>query len=211
MALATIVMLGTVALVIARGGPFNQPTPLHSPTLPSCTIGERATAAAGYAEWASTLLDTEYRLPDDYVPPDLVAFTANGKTVTMREFVLPDLRDLIAAAARDGVTLRPNSGYRSYAEQKRTFRRLAASPGLAARPGHSEHQLGTTVDIDGDRGWLADNAWRFGFVLSYPDERSPELTCYPSEPWHYRYFGRAKAAAIHESGLSPREYLWKTV
>jgi D-alanyl-D-alanine carboxypeptidase len=58
------------------------------------------------------------------------------------------------------------------------------------------------------RRWMADNAWRFGFVLSYPKGRSDQ-TCYAYEPWHYRYFGRDLAAKIHASGLTTREYLWR--
>ena len=51
---------------------------------------------------------------------------------------------------------------------------------ISAKPGHSEHQLGTTIDITtsdvaegidfGDTDvslWLADNSYKYGFVLSY--------------------------------------------
>jgi hypothetical protein len=57
--------------------------------------------------------------------------------------------------------------------------------------------------------WLARNSWRYGFVMSYPKARSPAKTCYKYEPWHFRYVGRTLAAAIHRSGLSPREWLWQ--
>jgi D-alanyl-D-alanine carboxypeptidase len=55
---------------------------------------------------------------------------------------------------------------------------------------------------------MARNAWRFGFVMSYPKGREAE-TCYAYEPWHYRYVGREVAQAIHDSGLTPRRYLWE--
>jgi D-alanyl-D-alanine carboxypeptidase len=55
---------------------------------------------------------------------------------------------------------------------------------------------------------MAANAWRYGFVMSYPRGRE-DVTCYLYEPWHYRYFGRALAARIHASGLTPREFLWR--
>ncbi len=71
------------------------------------------------------------------------------------------------------------SSYRSYAEQ---LELLASNPDeddLIALPGHSEHQLGTTVDLaDGDE-WLARNASRFGFVMSFPPARSPSLDLLP--------------------------------
>jgi D-alanyl-D-alanine carboxypeptidase len=79
----------------------------------------------------------------------------------------------------------------------------------AARPGHSEHQLGTTIDVEGGEAWLASNAWRYGFVMSYPPEHSQGTTCYKPEAWHFRYVGRDAARAIRESGLSLRAWLWK--
>jgi len=93
----------------------------------------------------------------------------------------------------------------------------------SARPGHSEHQLGTAIDLRSYSGppaweledwaatpegaWVAANAHIYGFVMSYPKGMS-DVTCYVYEPWHYRYVGRETAAAIHRSGLTPREYLW---
>jgi hypothetical protein len=59
----------------------------------------------------------------------------------------------------------------------------------------------------GTDAWLARRAWQFGFVISYPKgERS--VSCYHFEPWRERYFGRPRAAAIHESGLVAREWPW---
>ena len=42
---------------------------------------------------------------------------------------------------------------------------------------------------------MASNAWRYGFVMSYP-YGSFDRTCYDYEPWHYRYVGRDLAAQI---------------
>ena len=73
-----------------------------------------------------------------------------------------------------------------------------------AKPGHSEHQLGTTVDLCGldpatvadpafgltrEGQWLESNAARFGFRLSYTPQNTRQ-TGYVPEPWHYRYIGR---------------------
>jgi len=55
---------------------------------------------------------------------------------------------------------------------------------------------------------MQSNAWRFGFVMSYPKDASPAKTCYRYEAWHYRYVGRDQAVAIHASGMSLREFLW---
>jgi D-alanyl-D-alanine carboxypeptidase len=94
---------------------------------------------------------------------------------------------------------------------------------FSARPGHSEHQLGTTVDFttapgvplstrfgDSPAGkWLARNGWKYGFIMSYPEGKK-KVSCYGYEPWHWRYFGRELAAEIHESGQVPRRFLYET-
>src|SRR4029079_7567934 len=56
--------------------------------------------------------------------------------------------------------------------------------------------------------WLRANAWKYGFVMSYPKGKST-VTCYGYEPWHFRYVGRAEAAKVRASGLTLREYLWR--
>ena len=59
---------------------------------------------------------------------------------------------------------------------------------------------------------MANNAWKYGWVLSYPKGQGGALfsnvTCFHYEPWQYRYLGRALAGKVHASGLTIREYLW---
>jgi zinc D-Ala-D-Ala carboxypeptidase len=43
-------------------------------------------------------------------------------------------------------------------------------------------------------------------VVSYP-QGARDRSCYEYEPWHLRYVGRDTAAQIHESGLTPREWM----
>jgi D-alanyl-D-alanine carboxypeptidase len=54
---------------------------------------------------------------------------------------------------------------------------------------------------------MAANAWRHGFVMSYPRGETA-ATCYAYEPWHYRYVGRETAAAVRGSGMTLREAIW---
>jgi D-alanyl-D-alanine carboxypeptidase len=200
---------------------------------PACRYDDVLTFHRTYATWQTTLVDTIYRLPDDYAPPDLVPVSKAGigGSGSLREFVIPDLRALAAAARADGIPLRVASAYRSERQQAQTFARWTREYGPdqallgSARPGHSEHQLGTTIDLaalDGPDPWNVDdwsvsragrwliaNGWRYGFVLSYPEDGSPGRTCYQPEPWHYRYVGREQAAAMRASGLTPREFLWQ--
>ena len=223
-----IFIVAVASLVLVAGGPDGVAhviagaidTTLGRPTfdgpVPACTVGDRPTPHATLDDWDRTLLDTEYALPRDYAPSDLVAIAEAGigGDGAVRALVILDLEALGRAARMDGIELSVQSAYRSYDDQRRTFDSLVDAYGrdfaleLAGRPGHSEHQLGTTLDFADNDRWLAEHAWEFGFVLSYPPDRSPARTCYKPESWHFRYFGRDRAATIQASGLSPREWLW---
>ncbi len=76
----------------------------------------------------------------------------------------------------------------------------ATEPGRAARPGHSEHELGLAVDLDNPDvetvRWLEANAWRYGFVASYPTGKEKE-TGFRPEPWHLRFIGGDPARWVH--------------
>jgi D-alanyl-D-alanine carboxypeptidase len=194
--------------------PTMVPKPSNTP--PPCSYADLTTKHQGLNDWASTLLDTAYGIPASYVPPDLVPVSQAdvGGSALVRSFVINDLRDLGNAAHDVGLNVIVASAYRSYADQSSLFDATVASIGVdaaqaaAARPGHSEHQLGTAIDFSGGEAWLEAAAWKYGFIESYPGVGSPDLTCYQPEPWHYRYFGRTIAAAIHASGLTAREWLW---
>jgi D-alanyl-D-alanine carboxypeptidase len=79
---------------------------------------------------------------------------------------------------------------------------VAAVNYSVALPGHSEHQLGTTVDLAGSAGlfdFVEKNAHKYGFTISYPRNKT-NLTGYAYEPWHLRYIGRDLAKAVHKLG-----------
>jgi len=213
-----------------RSSPSTSPSPSPTPQRPpACTDGKTLAAARTYGDWSKTLVDTRFRLPATYVPPDLVPVSQAGLsgTVEVRSLVIPDLTALGAAAAAAGAPVDVEAAYRSWADQQSLYERRLQEFGptgpatRTARPGHSEHQLGTTVDFKTKGAldvstkwassragaWMQANAWRFGFVLSYPSGQDA-LTCYPYEPWHFRYFGRVVASIIHASGLTSRQVLW---
>lgn len=202
-----------------------------SQSLPACTYEDRETPLSGPGDWPYTLLDTVYALPADYAPDDLVSVNEAGfaSGLPVRQLIVADLTALKNAADAAGVALEVQSAYRSYSYQESTFAYWAEREGYeaaltsSARPGHSEHQLGTALDFrsaDGpppwdlddwratpEGAWLAENAHRFGFVMSYPAGQE-ETTCYIYEPWHYRYLGREVAQMVAESGVTLREWLW---
>ena len=199
---------------------------------PYCAIADQMTPYRAYADYARTYLDWTYALPPAYAPPDLTPVASAGFIESRSEYVrailIADLAALRADAAAAGHRLAVLSGYRSYAEQQATFAYWVRVGGYdqalrtSARAGHSEHQLGTAIDFSSagenppwqyaDWGttpsgrWLAENAWRYGFVLSYPAGKSA-ITCYDYEPWHYRWVGRERAAALRQSGVTLREFL----
>ena len=89
---------------------------------------------------------------------------------------------------------------------------LEAMLAAAARPGHSEHELGLGVDLAFDppaQAWLEAHAWEFGFVLSYPDG-AERVTGFRWEPWHFRYAGASVARTLHEQPGLTLEELFET-
>jgi D-alanyl-D-alanine carboxypeptidase len=216
----------SVAQSTGRASPSASPTPIPPP---GCAHGNRFAAFRGYDEWQLTLVDTTYRLRRAYVPPGLQPVSRAGFNAALfvRGELIDDLGALREAAAANGTPIDIVAAYRSYDQQQSLFDRrtqdLGREEALAktARAGHSEHQLGTAVDFKSlgqpdvtenweqtrTGKWVTENAWRFGFIQSYP-KGLEDSTCYGNEPWHYRYFGRTLAAQINESDLTVREFLW---
>ncbi|HET7520899.1 MAG TPA: M15 family metallopeptidase [Candidatus Limnocylindria bacterium] len=204
--------------------------------LPACRLADIMTVPNDYDSWSTTLVDWLLRVPRNYRPPDLVPVSNAGIAGPgrIRAVAIDDLRAMTRAAARNGTPIAVNSPYRSYAEQVASFNGWVNVDGYddaitySQRPGHSEHQLGLTIDfmtlngpsaLQGDwsttpsGAWMAANAWKYGWLMSYPKGEDgalfSEATCFHYEPWHYRYVGREMARKIHRSGLTIREYLWK--
>jgi D-alanyl-D-alanine carboxypeptidase len=234
--LAVLLALGAIGVITPLGSLVRAGSP------PVCTYADTPTHYPRLTDWYRTLVDTKYLLPGSFAPQDLVPVSRSGApgTGSIRLIALRDMKAMFTAASRAGAPFAVASAYRSHSYQVGTFNRWVQRSGLAAaklasaRPGHSEHQLGTSVDLTsparvvGGRAigvgkgpweyadwgttapgrWLRNNSWKYGFVMSYPKVGSPAKTCYKYEPWHFRYVGRRIAALVHGSGLTPREWLW---
>ena len=126
-----------------------------------------------------------------------------------------------AAASEDGISLWILSGYRSYYDQEAIYNRYLqwdtkeVVDTYSSRPGHSDHQTGYTFDVnsleqsfeyDPAGQWLADNCYKYGFIIRYPKGKE-DSTGYMYEPWHIRYIGVEFATKVTTSGLSLEEYL----
>jgi LAS superfamily LD-carboxypeptidase LdcB len=158
-------------------------------------------------------------LPDGYAPRDLVDTRSAGipaeGSQRIRALVVPDARRLIASASEAGYDLYVGSGFRSQAYQAQVFAAQTARFGdpetaerYSARPGHSQHQLGTTIDFTSTfrgfrgsdaAGWLQAHAHEFGFVLPYTPA-SQACTGYIDEPWHARWVGPALSTSLQALG-----------
>ncbi len=211
------------------------PTPKpHPPTLtpqpPLSPCNQRVPDPEGLL----TFVNREFGLAPDYAPPDLVDLAdyfprdvTKGYNNQMREIIAEPLQQLVADMQDAGMRPTIISAYRSYAQQNIAWNKWRQQEpygaNLSAPPGHSEHQLGTTVDfgspelagIVGDDKiefhtwfyrtsegvWLLANAHRFGFSLSYPADGF-EQTGFYYEPWHYRFIGVEMATDLYEQGVS---------
>jgi zinc D-Ala-D-Ala carboxypeptidase len=193
-------------------------------------------------------------LSPSYAPSDLVdvhdlssrkAWECESAHVCLRRDAAIALRHMLDALRMAGTKGRVESAFRGFGTQCWVFGGWAqkARGGFceattqSALPGHSQHQLGTTVDLfttdwasqgpvfrdgfgctPGGR-WLDENAWRSGFVVSYPidpDDRKDGSRCvarwdhlvpidpktgYKHEPWHLRFIGEDEAAEFHGAWL----------
>ena len=178
------------------------------------------------------LVNKSIGLPAAYVPADLVnldVLVQAYPTSFLRKEAARALVAMFNDAKASGYSLTVTSAYRSWASQQATYNYWVATVGLAnasqvsARAGHSQHQLGTAVDLSAvgvdnnlspDFGktaygaWLAMNSWQYGYVLSYPAGKET-VTGYAYEPWHFRYIGVTAATQMHNLGLDLETYLQK--
>lgn len=166
--------------------------------------------------------------PVDFAPASLTTskLQATTRSSRMRPEVADALTRMSARSQADGSgRLGLNNGYRSYGLQQVTYSRFVRSEGRAgadagsARPGHSEHQTGLSVDVVacsggcGDMGqfagtpqsrWVVAHAWEFGFIVRY-ERGATSTTGYMPEPWHLRYIGTGLAKAYHDGGFHTLE------
>jgi len=160
-----------------------------------------------------------YFLNENYVPPKLSDISSDAlfDTSKPQKFLteaLPFLKRLLADAKRDGIDLKIISAYRSFDTQatlKSNYKFIygaGTANQFSADQGYSEHQLGTAIDFTNstvggalnsfentpEHTWLVENAYKFGFILSYPSGNQ----YYQYEPWHWRFVGIDLAGKLHD-------------
>lgn len=161
-----------------------------------------------------------YFLNENYYPARLTEidkeFLYPGSTNTMiHTDVWPHLRELLISARNNGIDLLAASAFRSFQAQSSLKSAYTVTYGTGANrfsadQGYSEHQLGTALDFGTTKSgaandkfatdpaykWLENNAYRYGFILSYPKNNA----YYKYEPWHWRYVGVKLATRLHDDG-----------
>ncbi|OIP76808.1 MAG: hypothetical protein AUK16_03075 [Parcubacteria group bacterium CG2_30_44_11] len=163
-----------------------------------------------------------YFLNENYIPSNIKSINSEyilegRQPQSFHGEALPFLEDMLQAAADDNIDLKVISAYRSFDEQTVLKGAYTQTYGTGANTfsadqGYSEHQLGTTLDLSDQTtngpylafentdsyAWLLKNAYRFGFVLSYPENNG----YYIFEPWHWRFVGEDLAKYLEKKDLS---------
>ncbi|MBU3668692.1 MAG: hypothetical protein FGM57_01850 [Candidatus Taylorbacteria bacterium] len=178
-------------------------------------------------------LDRKTAVAIDYVPGELMVLPKNIRTagiVCLSKEPADHLSEMVKAAKKAGHELIILSGYRRYEVQK-LLKEWGVKNNIEveeheaiglAEAGHSEHQLGSTVDISGkslsyigpstafgktpEGIWLQQNSYKYGFIMSYPKGKE-NITGYIYEPWHFRYIGKDSAEKIFTENMTIQEYL----
>ncbi len=166
-------------------------------------------------------VDRFHGIPASYVPQDLATISHGYEKgpYRLRKEAAEALEKMIRAARHDDIMLKVVSAYRSYDTQRSVYLKKIEKSGwgqtTVAKPGHSEHQLGTAVDLtDGNEEtlleesfgdspagkWLLQRAPDFGFAISYTAANG-RTTHYSPEPWHYRYYGPQTARERHDTAI----------
>lgn len=173
--------------------------------------------------WNLMLVNKDNAIPDNY-EVNLVE-VEGGERVDER--IYEPLMEMLEAAREGNWGELPMvvSGYRTqekqqsfYDEKIAKFKKEGYSDSEAvnqaeqwvAVPGHSEHQLGFAVDINGATYdvylWLQENSYKYGFIFRYPGSKM-DITGTAEEVWHYRYVGKEAAKEIYERGICLEEYV----
>lgn len=160
-------------------------------------------------------------LNEHYSPPrfktiDSIYVENPDQTQQVHANIWPDLKKMFEDAKDDGINLLVISAYRSFYTQATLKQGYTVTYGagtanqFSADQGYSEHQLGTTLDFTTRElgkaftnfesteayKWLQNNAYKYGFTLSYPKDNK----FYIFEPWHWRFVGKDLARDLHRKG-----------
>jgi len=190
-----------------------QMNPIEAPETVELTLKEIAESGNITFDQSLMLINTEYPLPDDFVP-DVAEYKDTG--VYMNSCMPKAYQALSSAVAEKyGEKLYISSDFRT-AEEQEAIQQTDAD--VAADPGSSEHEAGLGLDvyvpyfagfgfIKSDAGRFVNaECWEYGFIIRYPSFGESE-TGIPYEPWHIRYVDAPHAKLIYNNHLTLEEYI----
>ena len=183
------------------------------------------------------LVNKYSKLNKSYIPNDLEEINqknfinANKDRRLLRKEAKIAFEELSDDSIKNNTPVYGQSAYRSYETQKAIYNDTLKNNGRAiadtdtARPGHSEHQTGLTIDVSSTKNgnmlnfentesfkWMQNNAYKYGFILRYPKGKE-KIHGYTYESWHYRYVGKKVAKDMHDNynDLTFDEYYYKFI
>lgn len=150
--------------------------------------------------------------------------------------VADPLKQMVAQARADGISLDLITAYQSFEDQEETWSLLLSvllaegylpeeaeemAGETLTKPGTNEYHTGLVVDIltpgynaeslefetSSAYRWLEEHAHEYGFILRYPKGKK-QMTHMEFQPWHYRYVGTETASIIWENDYCLEEYLF---
>lgn len=174
----------------------------------------------------NVLVNKNNILSKDYIPNDLepIDIKYSYENKMLRKEAKEQFEKLSSDALTLGYRIVATSAYRPYDYQKDLYEFYVKEKGLeyadlcSARPGHSEHQTGLAIDVEGSNksyddfedaiefNWMKENAHKYGFILRYPKGKEA-ITGFKYEPWHYRYVGLDIAKEIYQKNITLEEYI----
>lgn len=222
---ATVAQTRPAESSLASPTTSDAPAPTGSTSLPSRGFASGAASGAAATrvdDLAGVTFDSDgvLRIDGHVVVNKSFALPATFGPGDLDPALVAAFQAMQAEAAASGFSLWILSGYRSHAHQTDNYTQRVAEVGQEtadrgmARPGHSEHQTGLAIDVNSlstsfgatpTGQWVAQNAYRFGFVVRYPDGKEA-VTGFKYEPWHLRYLGVELATELTASGLTLEEY-----
>ncbi|PEL79710.1 D-Ala-D-Ala carboxypeptidase VanY [Bacillus wiedmannii] len=170
------------------------------------------------------VINSTYPIRQESVKSDIVKLSNHNELISGYEVLNRDIylskgiaqkfSEMVNDAVKEGVSqFCINSGYRDFDEQSVLYQEMGADYALPA--GYSEHNSGLSLDVGSkltkmDRApegkWVEKNAWKYGFILRYPPDKT-DVTGIQYEPWHIRYVGLPHSTIIQEMDLVLEEYL----
>lgn len=193
-------------VIIKAGKTFYTPYEYFAPRVPDLAAGQNLPMNVLINRWNN--IPFRYK-PSDLmrVPHEFISPVQRQYPYYLRKEALKAFSRLLKKAKKEGIHLFIASAWRSPRVQSYLYLQniLAAGPKQigSAKPTHSEHHLGTTVDLTSksvnyrltqdfyktpEYKWLAKNIKSYNMRITY-SKRTHAAEGYMWEPWHVRYMG----------------------